>query len=176
MILEAVAHSPFAQDTLVVSIEDDAWDGWDHVDAHRTIALFAGPYVRQRAVVSTRYTTVNVLKTVEDILGIGPIGLNDALAEPMAEVFDPNVTTWSYKAVVPDVLRTTQLPLPAADHARSANPTHSATYWMKVMAGQDFSGPDRIEPGSFNRALWRGLKGNAPYPAETKAPRRAGLE
>jgi hypothetical protein len=172
MVLEAVAHSPFAKDTLVVSIEDDAWDGWDHVDAHRTIALFAGAYVRQHAVVSTRYTTVNVLKTVEEILGIGPIGLNDALAEPMADVFDPNITMWSYQAIVPDVLRTTQLPLPPADHARSAAPAHSATYWMKAMAGQDFSGPDRVDPRSFNRALWRGLKGDAPYPAETTVARK----
>jgi DNA-binding beta-propeller fold protein YncE len=164
VILETVANSPFAKDTLVVSIEDDTWDGWDHVEAHRTVALFAGAYVRQHAVISTRHTTVNVLKTVEEVLGIGPIGLNDALAEPIAEVFDPNIGTWSYQAIVPDVLRTTQLPLPPADHAVSVGPRRSSAYWVKAMAGQDFSGPDRIDAPSFNRALWRGLKGDAPYP------------
>jgi len=163
-IIEAVANSPFAKDTLVISIEDDAWDGSDHVDSHRTIALFAGPYVRQHAVVSARYTTVNIVKTIEEILGIGPISLNDALAAPMSDVFDPNTTNWSYKAIVPDVLRSTKLPLPPADHPYQALPTHSARYWEKAMTGQDFSGPDRINPRTFNRALWRGLKGNAPYP------------
>src|SRR5262249_52620822 len=87
-IVEAVADSPFAKDTLVVTIEDDASDGPDHVDAQRTVALVAGPYVRQHAVVSTRYTTVNVVKTIEEVLGIGPIGLNDALAAPMSDIFD----------------------------------------------------------------------------------------
>ncbi len=66
-ILDAVAHSPFANDTLVVSIEDDAWDGADHVDSHRTVVLFAGVYVKRHVVVSTRYTTVNVVKTIEQV-------------------------------------------------------------------------------------------------------------
>jgi hypothetical protein len=165
LVVEAVAHSPFAKDTLIVSIEDDAFDGPDHIDAHRTVVLFAGAYVRQHAVVSTRYTTVSVVKTIEEILGIGPIGLNDALAAPMSDVFDPSAATWSYKAIVPDVLYSTKLPLPPAHHAVNALPKHSAAYWAKTMAGQDFSGPDRIDPVAFNRALWRGLKGDAPYPA-----------
>jgi hypothetical protein len=120
--------------------------------------------VRQHAVVSTRYTTVSIVKTFEQILGVEPMGLNDALAAPMSDIFDPAVTTWSYKPIVPDVLRSTRLPLPPADHAYDARPRRSAKYWSKVMAGQDFSGPDRIDPVAFNRALWRGLMGNAPYP------------
>jgi DNA-binding beta-propeller fold protein YncE len=164
-IIQTIAESPFAKDTLIVSIEDDAWDGPDHVDSHRTIALFAGPYVRQHAVVSTPYNTVNVVKTIEEILGIGPIGLNDALAAPMANVFDPNQAAWSFKAIVPNVLRSTKLPLPPDDHAKIVFPRHSAAYWTKVTANQDFSEADRIEPSSFNRELWRGLKGPVPYPA-----------
>src|SRR5262249_11263568 len=109
LILEAVAGSPFAKDTLLVTIEDDASDGPDHVSAQRTVALLAGPYVRQHVVVSTRYTTVNVVKTIEEVLGIGPIGLNDALAAPMSDVFDTSRADWTYKAIVPDVLRSTQL-------------------------------------------------------------------
>jgi DNA-binding beta-propeller fold protein YncE len=165
LIVEAVADSPFAKDTLIISIEDDACDGPDHVDTHRSIALFAGPYVRQHALVTTRYTTVNIVKTIEDILGIGPIGLNDALAAPMAAVFDTTAAHWAYKAVVPDVLRTTKLPLPPQDHACNAAPRHAGAYWAKLMASQDFSGADRIDAASFNRALWLGLKGDAPYPA-----------
>jgi DNA-binding beta-propeller fold protein YncE len=166
-VVDTVANSPFANDTLVIVIEDDASDGPDHVDAERTVALFAGAYVRQHAVVSTRYTTVNVVKTIEAVLGIGPISLNDALAEPMTDVFDPASSGWTYKAIVPDVLRSTQVPLPRDENAHIAYPSHSAAYWAKAMKGQDFSAPDRIETTSFNHALWRGLKGDEPYP---KAP------
>jgi hypothetical protein len=165
LIVDAVAKSPFAKDTLIMSIEDDAWDGADHVEAHRTVALIAGAYVRQHAVVSTRYTKVSLVKTIEEILGIGPIGLNDALAAPMSDVFDPNATNWMYKAIVPDILRSTRLPLSPAEHAANAVPRHSAAYWTKAMAGQDFSGPDCIDPVSFNRAPWHGRKGDEPYPA-----------
>jgi DNA-binding beta-propeller fold protein YncE len=172
LLIEAVANSPFAKDTLIVSVEDDALDGPDHVDATRSVALFAGPYVRQRALVSTRFTTVSVVKTMEEILGIGPIGLNDALAAPMSDVFDRNAADWSYKATVPDVLRSTKLPLPPSDRASIALPKHSPAYWTKAMIGQDFSGPDRVDAATFNRSLWRGLKGDEPYPRITGADLR----
>lgn len=167
MLVEAVANSLFVRDTLIIAIEDDACDGPDHVDAHRSIALFAGPYVRQHALVSTRYTTVNIVKRIEAILGLGPIGLNDALAVPMSDLFDPDVTGWSFKAIVPDVLRTTKLPLPPALKACNTPPSHSSGYWANATAGQDFSRADRIDPVTFNQALWQGLKGGTPYPVGT---------
>jgi DNA-binding beta-propeller fold protein YncE len=165
LLTEAVANSPFADSTLVISVEDDTWNGFDHVDAFRSPVLIDGPYVRQGALVSTRYTTVNLVKTIEQVLGVEPIGLNDALAAPMSDIFDPNVTTWTYKAAVPDILRSTQIPLPQSDHANVAFPRHPARYWVKAMKDQDFSGPDQGDPVSYNRELWRGLKGNAPFPA-----------
>jgi DNA-binding beta-propeller fold protein YncE len=164
MLLETVARSIFAKDTLVIVIEDDTTDGPDHVDAKRTVALIAGPYVRQHAVVSKYYTTVNVVKTIEEVLGIQPVSLNDALAQPMSDIFDPHQESWSYQAIVPNILRSTQIPLPSDEHARIEYPAHSAAYWTKVMAGQDFSGADRIDPVTFNRALWRGMKGRERYP------------
>jgi DNA-binding beta-propeller fold protein YncE len=165
LVIETVANSPFAKDTVIISIEDDACDGPDHVDAHRSVTLFAGAYVRQHALVSTRYTTVSVIKTIEAILGLGPIGLNDTFAAPMSDLFDPAASRWSYKAIVPDVLRSTKLPLPPAERACIAVPRRSSEYWTKAMAGQDFSTADRIDPVAFNRALWRGLKNGEPYPA-----------
>lgn len=154
---------------MIVSIEDDAWDGEDHVDSHRTVVLFAGAFVNRQAVVSTRYTTVNVVKTIEAVLGIGPIGLNDALAPPMSDVFDPNQAEWSFKATVPNILRSTQLTLSADEHAAAEYPKLSAGYWSKAMAGQDFSGPDRVNPLTFNGTLWRGLKGDTPYPVANRS-------
>jgi DNA-binding beta-propeller fold protein YncE len=173
LLVEKVAHSPFAKDTLIVSVEDDAQDGPDHVDAHRSIALVAGPYVKQGAVVSHRYATVDLVRTIEAVLGMGPMGLNDALAEPMAEVFDTERRDWTFEAVVPTVLRTTALPLPPVTSADSgADPargcplrTRTAGYWAAVMAGQNFAEEDRLDTARFNLALWRGLKGSQPYPA-----------
>jgi hypothetical protein len=151
-LIEKVAGSSFGKDTLVVTIEDDASDGPDHVDADRAIALFAGPYVRRHAVVSTRYTSVNVVKTIEEILGIGPFDLNDALAAPMSDLFDPELAEWSYRAVVPDVLRSTRLPLPPSAHATVARPARPASYWKKAMASEEFTSFDAI---SFIRLIGR---------------------
>ena len=168
LVVQKVAESPLATDTLVFVIEDDAQDGADHVDAHRSIAFVVGPYVRQGTVVSKRYTTVNMLKTIEAVLGFGPMGLNDALAAPMADVFDPaQGPGWSFTARVPAVLRTTQLPLPPPTTAEAGcpgAPPRSPTYWAAAMAGQDFTQEDHLDTARFNRALWRGLRGDAPYP------------
>ena len=80
LMVEAVAKSRYAADTLIIVIEDDVQDGPDHVDSHRGPAWFVGPYVKKKAVVSTRYSQVNVLRTIEDILGTEHINLNTALA------------------------------------------------------------------------------------------------
>ena len=148
-------------------IEDDAQDGPDHVDAHRSLALIAGPYVKHAAVISTRYTTVNLIKTMETILGLSPMGLNDALAIPMADVFDSQAPEWTFEAKVPGILRGTALPLPpAVTGERDCVPLQrrSSAYWAAAMAGQDFSREDHLDTAAFNLALWRGLKGDAPYP------------
>src|SRR4030095_16233835 len=68
-LVEAVANSRYAADTLVIITEDDVQDGPDHVDSHRGTAFVVGPYVKQGEVVSTRYNQVSVLRTIEDILG-----------------------------------------------------------------------------------------------------------
>jgi DNA-binding beta-propeller fold protein YncE len=113
LIAEKVANRVFKSNTLIFIIEDDAQNGADHVDAHRSIGYIIGPYVKQGGkVVSTHYTTVNMLRTIEDILGIEPMGINDGLAEPMADVFDWKQKKWDYQALVPEILYTTDLPLP----------------------------------------------------------------
>lgn len=87
-LIEAVARSPYADSTLIFVVEDDAQDGPDHVDAHRSVAFIVGPYVKHPAVVSARYSTVNMIRTIEDVLGFGPMTLNDAYERPMTAVFD----------------------------------------------------------------------------------------
>jgi DNA-binding beta-propeller fold protein YncE len=172
-VIEKIAKSRFKSDTLVFVIEDDAQNGPDHVDAHRSIALIAGPYVKQGAVLSKRYTTVNMVRTIEDLLGIEPQGITDGLAEPMHEVFDLSLKSWDYTAIVPEVLRTSQLPLPPKSAQTSlpatkrslayAQPRGNAAYWEKAMAGQNFAKEDKLDEPRFNRVLWQGLMAS-PYP------------
>ena len=119
--------------------------------------------------ISARHTTVNLLRTMEDVLGIAPMGLNDGLADPMADVFDTKAgPAWSFEAHPSAILRTTKLPLPPADAKEAAcmvKPRRSAAWWAAAMAGQDFSQEDRLNTASYNQALWRGLRGAEPYPS-----------
>ena len=91
LMVEAVAKSRYAADTLFIVIEDDVQDGPDHVDSHRGTAFVVGPYVKKGAVVSTRYSQVNALRTIEDILGTEHLNLNTAFQPPMTDVFDITV-------------------------------------------------------------------------------------
>jgi DNA-binding beta-propeller fold protein YncE len=171
LLVEKVAHSQYARDTLVFIIEDDAQNGPDHVDAHRSIAFIAGPYVKQRALISRRFNTVTLLRTMEEVLGIKPMGLNDALQPPMAEIFSTRQSAWTYKARVPSILRTTKLPLPAPapgkKSAAAPGPVHDAAYWAEETRGFDFSAEDRLDSDRFNLVLWNGLKGaDQPYPVD----------
>ncbi|PYT34562.1 MAG: hypothetical protein DMG58_04465 [Acidobacteria bacterium] len=176
-IVEKVAKSErYSDNTLVFVVEDDSQDGPDHVDAHRSIAFVAGPYVKQGAVVSTKYTTVSMLATIVDILGIEHLGTYDALDRPMTDAFSKQVKKWDFNSIVPDILRGTQLPLPVATAKNSlkknalsafyAKPTHSAAYWAAKTEGFDFSREDRVDAAKYNLIQWQGLLGeNVPYPS-----------
>jgi DNA-binding beta-propeller fold protein YncE len=170
-LVEAVAHSPYAADTLIFVTEDDSQDGPDHVDSHRTTTYVVGPYVKKRAVVSTHYSQVSVLRTIEDVLGTPHINLNTAFQRPMSEVFDiKSFPAWSYTATASTVLLTTQLKLAQGKQPVKfaqgpiIKPKHSAAYWARVTASFDFSDADRVPPAKYNKVLWKGLMGSKPYP------------
>ena len=167
-VIEHIAQSKVRDDTLVFMIEDDAQNGADHVDARRAIAFVVGPYVKKGAVVSMRYTTLSLLRTIEDVLGLKPMGLNDGLAAPMTAVFDLKQSPdWNFTAIASPVLRDTKLPIPEAafaiSHADAGCAMRSSGYWQAAMAGQDFSVEDHLDTDAFNKALWTGLSG-APQP------------
>jgi len=177
LLVEKVAKSRYKDDTLIFVVEDDAQNGGDHVDAHRSVALIAGSVVRRDELVTRHYTTVSMIRTIVDVLGIESAGLNDALAEPMADIFNPYPEPWTYEAVVPSVLYSTQLPLPAPTAANRqqdpvrivavpSRPIRTAEYWDRAMAGQDFEREDDLDTDRFNLALWTGLRGDGvAYPA-----------
>jgi YVTN family beta-propeller protein len=157
-LIEALSRSPFWESTVVIVVEDDAQNGSDHVDAHRTIALLAGGHVRRGAVVHTPYTTTSVLRTIELLLGLAPLTQHDAVAPPMEDLFDERADDAPFTAIVPAVLRSTRLPLPPPRPGELAEaPRHDAAWWAAATAGFDFDHVDSAPAGALNRVLYCGL-------------------
>jgi WD40 repeat protein len=172
LLVQAVAASPYAADTLIIITEDDCQDGPDHVDSHRATAYLVGPYVKQGAVINTRYSQVNALRTIEDILGTEHMNLNTAFQRPMTDVFDIGSSgKWNFGVEASTVLKASQLAPSLGDlgvqfaAGPDVKPKHDADYWAKATAGFDFSDADRVPPAKFNRVLWKGLMDGKPYPA-----------
>ncbi len=167
-LIDHVAHSPYKDSTLIFIVEDDAQDGPDHVDAHRSTAYVVGPYVKHSAVVSNFYTTVSVVRTIEDVLGLDHLNLNTATTAPMTAVFDLSQKDWTFDAKPSSVLLKTDLPLsPAARAAALLMPetyiSHDSAYWADKTRGFDFTSEDRVDPDKFNRIIWQGIMAS-PYP------------
>jgi DNA-binding beta-propeller fold protein YncE len=174
LLIDQIAHSPYANSTLVFVIEDDPQDGADHVSANRSIAYVAGPYVKHGAVVSTHYATPNMLRTIEEVLGLNELGVHDAGLPPMTDAFDVTQANWTYQATPAPVLFNTTLPLdppPTLNLATIPKPSHDAAWWEERTKGFDFSKEDRVDPEQFNRVIWYGLMGDKPYPTS-----RSGLD
>ena len=168
LLVQTIADSSvYANNTLIFVIEDDSQDSGDHVDSHRTIAFVAGAYVKQQVLVSTPYNTINFVRTMEEVLGVAPMNLNDALARPMADIFNTAPSTWSFTATVPVSLYppNTNLPLTAPVGLVVTKPTHTGVYWARATKGMDFTSEDRMDFAQYNHILWKGMMGNRPYPA-----------
>lgn len=175
LLVDKVAHSPYARDTLIFVVEDDSQDGADHVDGHRSTAYIAGPYVKKGRVVTTRYTTVNMIRTIEDILGTEHLNINDGSAAPMSDLFDLSSSIWSYTASPSAILYSTKLPLPPMQpqpfgKQASLRPAHDAVWWAAKTAGFDFSKEDNLDTAKFNRVIWEGTMGGKPYPTLRSGP------
>jgi hypothetical protein len=155
-IIEAVSHSRFWPQAAVFVVEDDAQNGPDHVDAHRTVALVASPYCRQGSVDSTPYTTCSMLRTIELILGLGPMSQFDAAARPMRATFQAQADTAAYAA------------RPARVDLDEKNP--SRTKLARISAGFDLTREDAIDEQTFNRVIWAAVRGEKePMPAPVHA-------
>jgi DNA-binding beta-propeller fold protein YncE len=169
LLVDKIAHSPYADSTLIFILEDDPQDGADHVSANRSNVFVVGPYVKHGAVVSTHYATPNVLRTIEDVLGLERLGVHDAGLPPMADAFDVNQASWTFNAFPALVLFNTQLPLLDKNSlklnlASIPKPTHDAAWWEARTQGFDFSKEDQVPTQQFNRVIWEGLMGDKPYP------------
>lgn len=157
-LVESLSRTPFWESTVVFVVEDDAQNGSDHVNAHRTLAVVAGGHVRRGAVVHSPYTTPSLLRTIELLLGLSPMGQHDAEAPAMEDVFDAQADAAPYEAVVPGVLRSTKLPLPPPKPGEHAElPRHDAAWWAAATAGFDFDDVDAAPAAAMNRVLYCGL-------------------
>jgi Phosphoesterase family len=175
LVADKIAHSPYAGSTLIFVIEDDPQDGADHVSGNRSLGFVIGPYVKQGgAVVSDRYATVNMLRTIEEVLGISKLSVHDAGVPPMTNAFDTTKSSWSYNAIPAQILYTTTLPILnkfVQNLAVLPHPKHDAAWWESKTQGMDFSQEDRVDTQKFNRIIWEGLMGDRPYPT-----RRSGVD
>jgi hypothetical protein len=132
------------------------------------------------AVVTTRYTTVNMMRTMEDILGLTHLNLNDAYQGPMTNLFDTTQAGWSFSAAASTDLKTTTIVM-TGDHVRWAEgpnvmPKHDGNYWTAATKGFAFSGADRVPMDLFNAALWDGLADGKPYPTHRDGLRKGQKE
>jgi YVTN family beta-propeller protein len=144
-LVEAVSHSAFWGSTAIFALEDDAQDGPDHVDGHRSTAYVISPYTQKGSVDSTFYSSVSVLRTIEMILGLPPLSQFDAAANPMAAAFSSTPNLRPFTALAPNVSLT------AKNTASSPMATESLTL--------DLSSPDRIPMRLMNEILWKAMRG-----------------
>ena len=158
MFVEYLSKSPVWKESVVFIIEDDAQNGPDHVDAHRTTAYVAGPHVKRGFVDHTMYSTSSMLRTMELILGLPPMSQFDAAATPM----------WRSFMTTPNLKPFTSVPVSINLNERNTATTASA----KLSETFDFSKEDRIPDLIFSEVIWKAVKGEH---SVMPAPRRSAF-
>jgi YVTN family beta-propeller protein len=168
-IVEAITKSRFWPESAIFVVEDDAQNGVDHVDGHRTTGWVISPYAKRGIVDSTYYTQIDMVRTIEQILGLPPMNQMDLAATPMRDLFTET----------PDLTPFTALPnrIPLDE----LNPPESALSgvelaWAETSAAMGFdayadiaTGPDAKDENVLNRAIWYGSKGfETPYPGDPR--------
>jgi YVTN family beta-propeller protein len=151
-IIEALSESKFWKETCIFVTEDDPQAGLDHVDGHRTVAFVISPYTKRNEVVSTYYSQINMVRTIEDILGIPPMNVFDMMAESMLDCFTTKPNYTPYKAVKNNI--------PLDDlNPQLVSLSGDQLYWARKSMEQDLDDIDRIDEDIFNRIIWHSVKG-----------------
>jgi hypothetical protein len=163
-VVDAISHSPYWKDSVIFVTEDDAQDGVDHVDGHRTEGLLISPFVKRKAVDSTYYNQVSIIRTIEQILGLPPTNQHDLVTPPMRGLFTntPDYTPYTH---LPNNIRLNQL----TQQTASTTTNKLQLAWQQESAKM-FARPqkaDSQDPNLLNHAIWYATKGfNTPYPGE----------
>ncbi len=150
LIVQRIARSPYWKETAIFVVEDDAQNGPDHIDAHRSTGLVISPYTEGHGVDHTLYTTASMLRTIELILGIPPMSQYDASATPMHRLFAKSPAPGGYAAEEPRV----------SLEARNTRGTMGEELMKGIDLRREDAAPDRL----FSEIIWRAVKGT-PMPA-----------
>jgi len=162
-IVDTISHSKYWKNSAIFALEDDSQNGVDHVDGHRNPTLVISPYAKLGGVIHTYYSQLNLMRTIEQILGLPPMNQQDLTAEPMYDVFTnkPDYTPYTY---LPN-----QIPLTETNPALAANASPVAKAWAKWSAQQDWRTEDMVNMAQGNRDVWYASNNfTKPYPGDTK--------
>jgi hypothetical protein len=156
LFVEYLSHSPVWDKSLVIIVEDDAQNGPDHVDAHRSTAYLAGGYVKKGFVDHTAYTTTSLLRTMELILGLPPMTQYDAAAIPLWRCLN---NTPGHE---PFIARPIHIDLNEKNIAENR--------WQQMSEKFDFTAEDKVNDFLFNEVIWKAVKGlDSPCPPVVRA-------
>ena len=157
-MIEHISHSPIWAVSAVFILQDDAQNGPDHVDAHRSTAYVASPYARRKAVVSTMYSTTSMLRTMELVLGLPPMSQYDAASTPMWECF----------TATPDLE-----PFVALDASYDIHEMNTAENAISRLSdGFNLEDIDAAPDHLFSQVIWKAVKG---LDSEMPAPVRSAF-
>jgi hypothetical protein len=137
--------------------EDDSQSGWDHVSAYRTVGLVISPYSRLKSTIHTYYAQPSIVRSIEQILGLPPMNIQDAIANPMADCFSNEKNLTPFEA------------LPSNIQLNEMNPELTSLrgrelHFARKSMLPEFDGIDTGNDDLMNRILWFASKGNKPYP------------
>jgi hypothetical protein len=160
-IVEAVSKSRFWPKTCMFVVEDDPQNGFDHVDAHRTVAFAISPYTKRKAVDSTCYNQTGMVKTIELMLGLPPMNQLDLSATAMRNCFraDPDLTPYTHDP--------NRVPLDEMNKLLGQL-DGKALHWAKTSLAQNLDDVDAADEDTLNRILWFSVRGDDPYPKDGK--------
>jgi phospholipase C len=147
-VIDTISHSKFWKSTAIFVLEDDAQNGPDHIDSHRSPAFVISPYTHTGAIDSTIYNTTSMLRTIELILGLRPMTHFDAAARPMFNAFTAEAIATGYDAEKPRISLEERNPAASPSAARSRQ--------------LDFSDADRADDDELNDILWRAIRRSEP--------------
>ncbi|MBB3186926.1 YncE family protein [Microbacter margulisiae] len=158
-IIDAFTNSKFYKNSVIFVTEDDSQDGWDHVSAFRTVGLVISPYSRLHKTISTAYNQPSIVRTIEQILGLPPMNIEDAIATPMWNCFTQKPDYSPYYAIPNRIpLNEMNKPLTALSGA--------ALHFAKLSLEPQFAGIDTGNDDLLNRIIWFSAKGTTPYPTQ----------
>ena len=158
-VVDAISRSPEWKNTCIFVIEDDAQSGPDHVDGHRTAYMVISPYNKRHTVDHSFYTTVNMIKSIEMMLGFPSMNRFDYLAKPIDSCFQEKPDLSPY------FVHPNNIPLDEPNPGRNAvTMTKADRYWTQVSKKLDWSHPDGPDSYWLNRVIWYSLHKDQPYP------------